>query len=516
MRKTTTQTQQSRSDTKIMSNHEKKAFKRATTRYAEEKAKPKGLSAQKVCDEIEAEYQVTFGQRRIQTYVKNGEIGTSPRKTGNPGTIADYIFQLLCTATESFMKINQLNGQNVKNTRKKLSARVIQVMGKEKNVSMHLIDRILKETAVDILSKVCDNVEDRRVRWTTYNNLKSWFDNWARDLEDLGFAVRNELEELYIPEEQLARILNLDESCLSMDGSNGQRGGRPEAVFYSPNLPQTGRATSKSSLTTTFITGSTAAGEALPPHFQFSTKAQTIETEKLRTAFCVFMPQIRGKFGNDEEKLWPVTFGMNPKGGMDEAEFEKYLSNSIFPLYPDVKDVMGKRVMLKVDSGPGRLNMELLARCRLLGFVLYPGVPNTTAVTQETDKNYGPFKTSFRTILDIIVQNRINAEKSTSLQPWIVGLVVFGGTDPVTKINVEKNAFQDGFSVVACLAAWQKVGAAPLTRKCLEDKQVRRTIGDAEDEMNELMRAMNATNEWATYTLTMMVRPITKLHSLER
>ena len=70
------------------------------------------------------------------------------------------------------------------------------------------------------------------------------------------------------------------------------------------------------------------------------------------------MPQIRGKFGNDEEKLWPVTFGMNPKGGMDEAEFEKYLSNSIFPLYPDVKDVMGKRVMLKVDSGAGRLNME--------------------------------------------------------------------------------------------------------------------------------------------------------------
>ena len=73
----------------------------------------------------------------------------------------------------------------------------------------------------------------------------------------------------------------------------------------------------------------------------------------------------------------------------------------------------------------------------------------------------------------------------------------------MTNINVENNAFQDCFSVVVCLAAWQKVGAAPLTRKCLEDKQVRRTIGDAEDEMNELMHAMNATNEWATYTLTM-------------
>mmetsp|Transcript_24214 Transcript_24214/g.44508 ORF Transcript_24214/g.44508 Transcript_24214/m.44508 type:complete len:349 (+) Transcript_24214:479-1525(+) len=337
-------------------------------------------------------------------------------------------------------------------------------MGREKSVSMHLLDRILKETAVDILSKVSDNVEDRRVRWTTYNNLKSWFDNWAHDLEELGFAIRNEAGELYIPEEQLARILNLDESCLSMDGSNGQRGGRLEAVFYFPQLPQTGRATSKSSLTTTFITGSTSAGEALPPHFQFSTKAQSKDTEKIRAQFALFMPQIRGKFGNMEERLWPVTFGMNAKGGMDEAEFEKYLTHSIFPLYPDVKDVMGKRVMLKVDSGPGRLNMELLARCRLLGFVLYPGVPNTTAVTQETDKNYGPFKTAFRTILDLIVQNRINANKSTSLQPWIVGLVVFGGTDPVTNLDVEKNAFEDGFSVASCLSAWQKNGAAPLTR----------------------------------------------------
>ena len=102
----------------------------------------------------------------------------------------------------------------------------------------------------------------------------------------------------------------------------------------------------------------------------------------------------------------------------------------------------------------------------------------------------------------------------------------------MTKIDVEKNAFQDGFSVAACLSAWLKIGAALLTRKCLEDKKIRRTIGDAEDEMNELIHAMNAANEWATYTLTMrgfrgnlleaqclkekMVRPITKPHSLER
>ena len=49
----------------------------------------------------------------------------------------------------------------------------------------------------------------------TYNNLKSWFDNWEHDLEDLGFAERDEEGNLYIPEDQLARMANMDESCLS-------------------------------------------------------------------------------------------------------------------------------------------------------------------------------------------------------------------------------------------------------------------------------------------------------------
>ena len=82
-------------------------------------------------------------------------------------------------------------------------------------------------------------------------------------------------------------------------------------------------------------------------------------------------------------------------------------------------------------------------------------------------------------------------------------------------INIQKNAFHDGFSVVACLVAWEKSA-----------------MGDAKDKMNDVTRAMHAENEWATYTLTMrgfrgnlleaqclkekMVRPITKPHSLER
>jgi hypothetical protein len=81
---------------------------------------------------------------------------------------------------------------------------------------------------------------------------------------------------------------------------------------------------------------------------------------------------------------------MNKRAGMNAIKLEKYLKNSILPLYPDIQDFPGKRVVLKVDSGPGCLNVQMLANLRLHGgLYLVPGVPNMTHKTQETDQNYG-------------------------------------------------------------------------------------------------------------------------------
>ena len=96
--------------------------------------------------------------------------------------------------------------------------------------------------------------------------------------------------------------------------------------------------------------------------------------------------------------------GLNEKGGMDDEEFFKYLLNSIVPLFTDiVADEPGKRVLVKIDSGPGRRNVEMLARLKNLGFYLYPGVPNTTSISKETDQNYGMFKSAFRFNLGKVV-----------------------------------------------------------------------------------------------------------------
>ena len=130
---------------------------------------------------------------------------------------------------------------------------------------------------------------------------------------------------------------------------------------------------------------------------------------------------------------------------MDEAEFEKNIKGNIVRLFPDAADVPGKRVLIKLNSGPGELNIELLAFLRSSGFYLYPCVPNTTHVTQETDISYGVFKSKFRSNLQKLTAQRLANNMSISFPPSIIGLLVLGGTDERTGIVLE-DAFAEAFS----------------------------------------------------------------------
>ena len=100
--------------------------------------------------------------------------------------------------------------------------------------------------------------------------------------------------EVVFDEEMKKRIANLDETCLSLDGSNSTRGGRPTKTYYDVWFPQLGKSTSKSALSTTMVTGSTAAGEPLPPHFQFQTSSQSAENESIRIEMMRYMLNVRG------------------------------------------------------------------------------------------------------------------------------------------------------------------------------------------------------------------------------
>ncbi len=222
-----------------------------------------------------------------------GRVGVSPLKPGMKGNFPALTFQHLANAFESFIKIKQLNGQGGDTSNNKL----IQMLKKCTKPALDcdpgwLLKRLPKKTATELTCGKVNNAEKRRVRWTTYFNIKSRFDKWENDLVKLGFASTNDKDMVVIPDEQLKRILNIDETCCVMNGSKCNCGGWPEVTFYSHNLPNLGKSTIKSSVSTIMITGSTAAGEAIPPHFQFSTNSRSEETRCVNVNSIAFFTKI--------------------------------------------------------------------------------------------------------------------------------------------------------------------------------------------------------------------------------
>jgi len=244
-------------------------------------------------------------------------------------------------------------------------------------------------------------VEARRVKWTTYHNLNMWFDTLKEVLVKNGCAkYRNEGDDgegelVYLPN-KLNHILNLDESGLTLDQTGSLSGGRDSTRFRSADnaIAFGADRTNKSSCRLTIIAGSTAAGHPLPPHFQLMSVAED-RNKRIENEFVRGISNVVGVYGEDKIVNNGISVNCNATAGMDTVEFKKYLSDSIVPLYSNASDVKGKRVLLIVDSGPGRKDETLLAYLRARRFLLHPGVPNTTHVTQPTDQNYGYFKTLY-------------------------------------------------------------------------------------------------------------------------
>ena len=105
-------------------------------------------------------------------------------------------------------------------------------------------------------------------------------------------------------------------------------------TYYDVRFPQLGKATSKSVLTTTMIGGSNAAGKPIPPHFQFQTSAQTPDAKALRIEYIRYMLNVQAAFGHKEIQSFPISLGLNNKGGVDDVEFFEYLQKSFMKLYP--------------------------------------------------------------------------------------------------------------------------------------------------------------------------------------
>ena len=79
-------------------------------------------------------------------------------------------------------------------------------------------------------------------------------------------------------------------------------------------------------------------------------------------------------------------------------------------------------------------------------------MPNTTAVMPETDQTYGGFKSQYRhnLMLHVVCDEIVLLEKCVSVFQCKHGLLVFGGIDEDTRLELE-SAFELGFLGEWCL-----------------------------------------------------------------
>jgi len=433
----------------------------------------------------------------VSKHIRLGKIGVSPQKPGPVGSFNKIVYGAMKVAFLSYIKLEQAGGKK-QSTIRDLSLRVnamVNYSGQVARKGDDLARRLKSDVADTVDVRKPDNQELRRILWTSCGNLKVWFDQWEQTLISLGFGrlkktdgSEDDLEDgsiIFFPG-QKKRILNLDETDGSLDNAKGKRGGRPPMVFYDQSTPAGGStAASKSGYTPTIICGSNAEGEAIPPHFQLKSTAQSNARTRFSIEFIARCKDMWGTFGHQQRTLLPCTFGLNEKAGMNSVELDKYFRGSTLPLHPDIEDKPLKRVIGKVDSGPGRMNLDMLAHLRIRGFYVTPGLPNSTGKTQETDQNYGPFKGGYRNNLHNLASKRFKNKKTININD--LPLLVFGGVDPETGLHMQ-DAFSRSFSKTNCLSAWKKCGSVPLTRAPMYNPQVRHeAIINSDQTINETL-----------------------------
>ncbi len=98
----------------------------------------------------------------------------------------------------------------------------------------------------------------------------------------------------------------------------------------------------------------------------------------------------------------------------------------------------------------------------------------------------------------MIAKHRPNNKKFCLFQPLLVRQIVFDGSDlltPDSDSELSKITFEESFTKKQCLRTWDKVGLAPVTRKCLGSDKVWKEFDDEEDEMNEMMKWIEEQND---------------------
>jgi len=135
-------------------------------------------------------------------------------------------YKTISAALSSCVAVSQVNGDPEKNRKDLLTSLELLLKGKKIKAET-VFKKFKKENAALLDISKEQVVEMRRLMWATPKNLSDWFDEWEHFVLAQGFATKDDNGLTVFSEDQKCRIINIDETNLSLDGSDGGRGGYP-------------------------------------------------------------------------------------------------------------------------------------------------------------------------------------------------------------------------------------------------------------------------------------------------
>jgi hypothetical protein len=116
-------------------------------------------------------------------------IGSAPLARGYEGIIPKAAFKLFVLAVESFMQIMQLNSEVI--VWKQLLVMVNKMcrIASIDRLKENMLDWVMWLMPVSFDAIVAPPVEERRLLWTTYDNLHTWFMSFKEFYLKFKFAM---------------------------------------------------------------------------------------------------------------------------------------------------------------------------------------------------------------------------------------------------------------------------------------------------------------------------------------
>ena len=116
-----------------------------------------------------------------------------------------------------------MNTHAADNTRFKLIATLVKILSISLTEADTLLKLLIRDTAIETMRvDKLNGSEDRRIRWTTFQNLDIFGSTAGRlFLVKFGFTHLNVNGELVFEDGALSQILNMDKTYILLDRSNG-------------------------------------------------------------------------------------------------------------------------------------------------------------------------------------------------------------------------------------------------------------------------------------------------------